>query len=126
MTIELKDSFTDILVKLSKGNPGAISVLTQMIKHTTTIDPDAAMGPLAHLLNLDSFSIYGPRIWMLYKDVCKQDLATMLAVLRAVQLGKLSRGTMNHAIDNYGEGMDIVSVIDIVKKELPNFVFKKV
>jgi hypothetical protein len=34
--------------------------------------------------------IYGPNVWVIFKDVCEQNHARMLAVLRATQLGMLS------------------------------------
>jgi len=39
-------------------------------KHCESIDPDSNFGGLGPLLLLDTLSIYGPRIWQLYKDVC--------------------------------------------------------
>lgn len=119
--IKLTDTLIGASVKLGEGNPGAISVIMQLIKNGSIIDPDAAFGELAHLLSLDTFGIYGPRIWMLYKDVCGEDLVNTIAVLRAVQLGKLSENVMNHAIDNYGEGIDTKSILEIVQTELPKF-----
>jgi hypothetical protein len=38
---------------------------------------------------LDSLGIYGPNVWVIFKDVCEQNHARMLAVLRATQLGML-------------------------------------
>lgn len=119
--IKLTDTLLDATVKLGEGNPGAISVIMQLIKNGSIIDPDAAFGEIANLLSLDSLGIYGPRIWMLYKDVCDQNLVNTIAVLRAVQLGKLSENVMNHAIDNYGEGIDTKSILKIVQNELPKF-----
>jgi len=119
--IELSDTSTGAIIKLSEGNPGALSVMKEIFVRGPIIDPDALMGPVAHILSLYSFGIYGPRIWMLYKDVCHEDLQSMIAVLRAVQLGKLSQEVMNHAIDNYGKGIDIKAVLDDVQAELPNF-----
>lgn len=119
--IKLTDTLLDATVKLGEGNPGAISVIMQLIKNGSIIDPDAAFGEIANLLSLDSLGIYGPRIWMLYKDVCDQNLVNTIAVLRAVQLGKLSENVMNHAIDNYGEGIYTKSILKIVQNELPKF-----
>jgi hypothetical protein len=34
---------------------------------------------------LDSLGIYGPNVWVIFKDVCEQNHARMLAVLRATQ-----------------------------------------
>jgi len=111
----------NVVMALADGNPGALIVMKELLMIGPIIDPDALMGPIAHLLSLDSFGIYGPRIWMLYKDVCHEDLQSMIAVLRAVQLGKLSQEVMNHAIDNRGKGIDVKAVLNDVQTALPNF-----
>ena len=119
--IQATDDLKSIVIKLSEGNPGGLTVMMSLIEKTQSIDSDAGLGPLAHILQLDSYGIYGSRIWMFYKDTCGCNLESMIAVLRAVQLGKLPESTMHHAIDNYGEGIDIKAIVDAVKKELPNF-----
>jgi hypothetical protein len=35
------------------------------------------------IMLLDSLGIYGPNVWVIFKDVCEQNHARMLAVLRA-------------------------------------------
>lgn len=126
--INFNDTPLSIIVKLAEGNPGAATVMMDLIKESPKIDPDAALGPYAHIFDLDTLEIYGPRIWMFYKDVCKQSLVSMIAVMRAIQLGKLSKDILNHAIDNHGDGIPRIgdypslnSIIDTVQKELPNF-----
>jgi hypothetical protein len=73
---------------------------------------------------LDTLGIYEHRIWGLYKDVCDCHLGKMIAVLRANQLGQLAgvnAHALNHAIDNYGDGIDLNAVVEAVKSRLPNF-----
>ena len=96
--------------------------MTQLIERSKAVDPDAIMGPFTNLLSLDSLGIYGSRIWQLYKDVCKEDIATTIAVLRAThQLGIISKDVLNHAIDHRGQGLDLNDTILKVKERLPNF-----
>jgi hypothetical protein len=119
--LTLEDNGMSAMVKLSEGNPGAASVLVRMIKDGANIDPDDFMGPIGCLLSLDSFGIRGSRIWMLYKDVCKQHLSSTMALLRAVQLGFLNLKDLDHAIDNYGEGINMEDLKNKVKETLPCF-----
>ena len=51
---------------LSEENPGAINVLIQWIES----DPMALLA----ILILDSKRLYGSHIWMVYKDVCSEDI----------------------------------------------------
>ena len=115
------DTFANIIIKLSEGNPGAISVIMQMKISAGTIDPQNFMGSLGSIFFLDSLCIYGSRIWMLYKDVCEQDIKLVVAMLRAVQLGIINAKTLNRAIDNYGAGLDVKAVLASVKEKLVEF-----
>ncbi len=115
------DSMMDVVMKMMDGNPGALTVCMEILQKTEEIDPDCALGGLGTLLSLDTYNIYGSRIWMLYKDVCKQDIVKTIAMLRACQLGILSRDSLNYAIDNYGKGIDVDSLYKQVKEQLPNF-----
>ncbi len=119
--IQLNDSMLDVVSKMSEGNPGALTVCMELLRETENIDKDSALGGLGTILSLDSFNIYVSRIWMLYKDVCKQDIVKTIAVLRACQLGILTRTSLNYAIDNYGRGIDVESLYKQVKAKLPNF-----
>lgn len=119
--IGLNDSGMDIIIKMSDGNPGAMTVLMRMMKEGGGIDPQGFAGGLGAILGLDTHGIYGSKIWMLYKDVCKENLESTLAVLRACQIGKLRESDMLHAIDNYGKGIDVEAIVTGVKKQLPDF-----
>lgn len=121
--IGIEDNVVSAIVKMSDGNPGGVVVMREAALHSLEIDPMAMMGGFAPLLSLDTLGIYGSRVWMLYKDVCKEHLPTTLAVLRAWQLGILPDYKLNHAIDHYGEGIDLESIKAAVKEQLPSFNF---
>jgi hypothetical protein len=107
----------DVMLKMSEGNPGAVTVLIELYDKTPEIDPMSALDGLGAIMWLDTFGIYGSRIWMLYKDVCGQDIAKTNWMLRACQLGIISETELNHRIDNYGrDGID--EIIEKVLKEL--------
>ena len=124
--IELHDSIRDILMKMSEGNPGALTVCMKMLEEGGDIDPQSFAGGLGAILGMDSHGIYGSRIWMLYKDVCGENLENTLAVLRACQLGQLRESDMLHAIDNRGQGIDVPALVMGVKKRLEQFGEKSV
>jgi len=119
--IGLMDNTRDIVTKLAEGNPGATRVCCELLTFGGEIDPDSALGGLGALLELDSQGIYGPRIWMLYKDVCGESLLQTVAALRAAQLGLLPDTELSHAIDHYGSGVDPAKVLDLVRTRLPRF-----
>ena len=108
-------------MKMCDGNPGALRVLCECLKDGATIDPDGFAGGLGAVLGMDTLKVYGPRIWMLYKDVCDHDLRVMIAVLRAWQLGFLTEAALNKAVDSYGAGIDVPDLVALVEARLPKF-----
>lgn len=119
--IKLTDTGLSAAMKMSGGNPGAMTVIMRCLRDAEAIDPDSFMGGMGVILALDTHGIYGADIWMLYKDVCAEDLRVMCALLRAVQLGFLPEPQLNAAIQNYGEGLDIPALVARVEKFLPAF-----
>ncbi|GAG31654.1 unnamed protein product, partial [marine sediment metagenome] len=97
--ISLTDTIQGAMVKMAGGNPGAITVLIKIASESPKIDPQGALGGLGTILLLDTFSIYEERIWMLYKDVCHQDIVKTLACIRGCQLGIVSEQQLNRFID---------------------------
>lgn len=118
--ITLNDNGITMIKKLAEGNPGAVSVMAEMFASNERIDPDDAPGGFGPILSLDTYGIYGSRIWMFYKDVCGQNLTAMLAVMRAVQLGYFNDSNLDAAIDK-GTPLDIPALHAMVKKRLPRF-----
>jgi hypothetical protein len=119
--IELTDSFLNVVVKLSEGNPGAANVCMMLMESAKMVNHQAAGDGILTLLALDTHGIYGSKIWMLYKDVCGQDIVTVHAVLRAIQLGIIPESKVLHAIDNRGEGLDVPSLLKAVMEKLDQF-----
>ena len=64
--IGLNMNILEIMIALSEGNPGALRVLSDLLGEDGSGFLD--------VLNCDSKRLYGPRIWMLYKDVCGEDI----------------------------------------------------
>lgn len=122
--IELDDTTASVTVKMAQGNPGAMQVILRIFQEGAAIDPDNAIGSIGTILHLDTFEIYSHRIWMLYKDVCKENLVNMISIVRAVQLGLITKDVMNHAIDNRGDGIDLDETLKKVQEKLPDFAKK--
>jgi hypothetical protein len=123
--IKLTDTTMDVMVKMSEGNPGALNALMQILSRSKEIDPDDVLGGLGTILHLDTLEIYGTDIYILYNDICDRNLAFMLAVLRAVQLGLFKDSVLKDACHRQDRsGKALVPVEDLyskVKERLPNF-----
>lgn len=68
------DSPRECIVKMCDGNPGAVGVLVNLV----TSHPDG----FVDLHRLDDAGIYGPAIWVLYKDACGENLDTLRGAIR--------------------------------------------
>ena len=123
--LELTDSPLDMIMKMMDGNPGAMGALTEMVQTGQSIDPDAWHSAFAHIFGLDSAGIYGTDIYVLWSDICGRNMAKMIAVLRAKQMGHLAESVLKDACsrqDRSGKTMvDADALYAIVKAELPNF-----
>ena len=119
--LSLEDNTTSLVIKMSEGNPGALTVIYSMLERGSEIDPQSFAGGISSILSMDSLGIRGYKIWMLYKDVCGQDPRVTIGIMRAYQLGFLSETELMHAIDSYGEGIDIPDLMKKVEEFLPQF-----
>lgn len=123
--IELTDTTFEAIAKIAEGNPGALTVCMSLLKDGESIDSDNIMGGLGNLLSLDTLGIYGSFVWLLFKDVCKKNLSHMIAVLRAHQLGFLSKDDLKSAIQAKNTRDDfeinVEELCEQVAERLPNF-----
>lgn len=125
--IKERDTLQETVVKMSRGNPGAVRVLCEMLKDTAAIDPDSSLGALTCLLQLDMMGIYGDGIWLLYKDICGEDLVKTIAVTRASQLGIIDPDKVVEAINCHRTAQPQAAEIDPddllakVQERLPAF-----
>ena len=123
--IKLTDTPMSAVMKLSKGNPGAVTAMMALITEGDGIDPDAFMGGFGCLLSLDNHKIYGTDIYVLWSDICMRNTARMIAVLRAVQLGFLKESVLQEACsaqDYSGcEKIDVLELYEKVCEQLPRF-----
>lgn len=61
------------IISMSEGNPGAISVLVRTLNNYTDLFDDV----INYLFHKD---VYGSKIWVLYKDVCGENLGEFVNV----------------------------------------------
>lgn len=60
-SLSFYDTVMDILVQMAEGNPGACTVLAEMIKR------DPVVGVMA-VIHMDDMNIRGAQIWVAYKN----------------------------------------------------------
>jgi hypothetical protein len=124
--LKIEDSTSEIIKKMSQMasgsyNSGATVVMIDMIKQGQFIDPDSWAGGLSSILLMDGWDIRGEKIWMLYKDVCKEDMVKTIGLLRACQMGIINQAALITAIMNCGQGVDVDDCLTKLQEKLPNF-----
>jgi len=108
ITIDMIDMpFPEVVNVLTEGNHDATGVCIKL-----TMRKGQFGGPHCVFL-LDKFRIYGERICGLW-DICEQNIEKLVAVLRVCEwkLAGVDKNTLNHAIDNHGDGIDIDAVVE--------------
>ena len=98
-------SMMDMLMVMSEGNPGALTVLMNMLS-----DPTG----LLKILSLDSLGIRGPKIWMLYKDCSGENMDKFYKSLDLLRCGAYSEEEMEQ---NFGLPYAMPFLSDSVKEE---------
>ena len=85
--IQLTDTGMDMMMKMSDGNPGALTAIMDIMAKSVDIDPQSALGEISCILSLDTHEIYGSDIYVLWNDKCNREARRVVMLLRAVQLG---------------------------------------
>ena len=74
------------------------------------------------MLHLDDMEIYGSHIWILYKYICKEDLRSMVALIRARQLGIISQQELKAAIAAGKKNtLDVPAIVAQVEEQIEDF-----
>jgi hypothetical protein len=67
------------MVRISKGNPGAAMALVEIAKTSP-----------AYIDYIDRIGLRGSDVYVLFSDICDKNVTEMIAILRAVDQGRLS------------------------------------
>lgn len=118
--ITLDDSVTDAMVKMVDGNVGAITALVNVVQNGVMADPYCES--FIYVLQLDTHGYYGSSIWVLWKDICRSDLATFIVVMRSLQYGFVSAQTVDEWIMTRSQVplSMLTTLAEMVYKELPD------
>lgn len=123
--IKLQDTLSEVIFKMSDGNPGALTAIMALFESNVRVDPDDWMGPLGSIMSLDGYGIYGTDIYILWSDICDKNIVHMIAVLRAAQLGYVSSEVIKDAVSRQDySGRELLDIDDLykkVKERLPDF-----
>lgn len=106
MKIKRNMKFLEMMKVMSDDDPGALSVLKQMIYYLS-------MFKLDDILLLDSLGIRGSKIWVLYSDCCNENIYKFKRTLMILKDGVYSEEEiqgnleLSHAIPFLDEALDM-------------------
>ena len=88
---------------VSQGNIGATQVIVDLIMYSDQIDPLDPGKPFQYFGLLDKHEIAGHFIWLLFRDVCGENIIKTAAVLRALDAGIITPYDLRSAMEvRYG------------------------
>lgn len=87
-------SMMDVLVEFSEGNPGALTVLMELLQHYKD-DPEF----LITLMFLDNNEIYGSKLYMLWNDCCNRDINKTIETIKYLKDNNISKETIHKNLD---------------------------
>lgn len=90
--IDIMETGMDLLVKMSEGNLGGLSVLVEIMQEGTK--------GFLHILNLDDMNIRGSQIWIGYKYWADQDLEKFIEGIRNRNPEMVALINKEHALDS--------------------------
>lgn len=87
------DNLADITIRLTKGNPGALTALMEVFQVPEIEDSKDQMGAVREVAKyLTINKIAGPNIWLCYKDICKEDATLLYAKIKDGTIASLLAG----------------------------------
>lgn len=113
--IQLTDTGIDMVMKMSDGNPDAITAIMDIMAKSSGIDPQSALGEISCILSLDTHEIYGSDIYILWSDKCNREARRVVMLLRAVQLGFMPESKLRSLA---GDQARLISLTEDEESEL--------
>lgn len=108
--IKLNDSMMDVMMKMSEGNPGALTFLMEMMRKQNWY---GGADSFTAILSFDTIGLYGSELYMLWNDCCNRDLTQVELVLRNWQMGELSVDEIHKNISQgYGTPFENLKSLD--------------
>lgn len=90
--IKSTDTIESAMIKMSEGNPGALTVLMILIK-------EDEMNIVKYILALDTLEIYGSNIYILWNDCCDRNISKVKDIIDSWRSCFLSAEAIHKAID---------------------------
>lgn len=112
--IKTTDALIDIAVKMSEGNPGALTFSIGILES----GPDN----IKYFLVLDELGLYGSAMYQLWNDCCQRDIEKVFKVLDKYSKGEFTKEFILDYVDQpYGKNIVIEECGNITDEEIDTF-----
>jgi hypothetical protein len=119
---DINRKLTNSLIEMCENNTGAYLCLMKLMDSNRRIDPTNAFGPMGTIIVLHSSKLKGNSIHLLYNEICQQNIARTIAVIRAVQLGIICKSLVIAATSDWStaraHSLDLKTLYRRVKQYL--------
>lgn len=102
--LSLQDTYLDITMKLSNGNPGCITFLINLLQYCG----EHQLNIGAYVGIIDNMQLYEDRLYMLWNDSCDRNMDKVIEVLNAYANEKITDKDIKERILDveYGKTFD--------------------
>lgn len=99
--LRLEYSTQQAIVSFSRGNPGAISFLLELVK----AKPKEFV---VDFITIDNMKLYEDKLYMLWNDSCNRDIDKVLKIFNQYRLGKITQQDIEDRVKtvSYGKSFD--------------------
>lgn len=113
--LNIEDSFHDIMIKMSEGNPGALNCIFKLKeKHNNDIKWIHSM------LAFDTMELYGSYLYMFVNDCCDNDYSKVIQIIEAWQKGEIPIDEINNRIKLVGRGLPFDDLLEVKNEKADN------
>lgn len=105
--LKMTDSTMDIVIKMSDGNPGAMSTVMELLQE---VNKD--IRNIGVILFLDSpLELYGSQLYQLWNDCCGRDIQKVIKIVNLCAKGEITKDEfLRHVNQPYGIPFEILEV----------------
>ena len=119
------DTIDDVILKLSHDDPDVTKVLRKLVRLIMKTRPEI-LKPLMAMRAFNYLGITGSKILMLHENVCQKDIMCVYACIWSVLTRNLPKEILYFAIENRGEGINLISLLETFDKEISNVIIHEI
>ena len=90
--IKFTDSFQEVIIKMSEGNPGCLAFLMELVKYRE-------IKAMSDILLFDNMRVYGSKLYIFWNDCCDRNMEKASLVMDKLKKGEMEKQIFLNHID---------------------------